>query len=247
MTPDPTSSGPAPASAPRGEATVDRRDARRLRAILAGVLPAGVASAVWGVDATEASLHPGEERAVARAVAGRREEFARGRACARAALAALGATPGAIPAGPHRAPVWPPGFVGSITHGAGVVAAAAAPRSAVPALGIDVEADGPLEPGVQEMIFAPGEDRGREPWWPAVVFSAKESVFKALHPEVGEWIPFEAVRVMRGPRPGELRAEGTGWSPPRGASFEPERLRGAWRAEGGRVVTAVWRRAPGRR
>jgi 4'-phosphopantetheinyl transferase EntD len=126
-----------------------------------------------------------------------------------------------------------------------VVAAAAAPRSVVPALGIDVEAAEPLGPDVQETILAPGEERGPEPWWPAVVFSAKESVFKALHGEVGEWIPFEAVRVVRGPGPGELRAEGTGWAPPGGAPFEPERLRGGWRAGGGRVVTAVWRRASG--
>ncbi|WP_352542194.1 hypothetical protein [Mesorhizobium sp. M0018] len=47
-------------------------------------------------------------------------EFLAGRAMADAALQALGQLTTEIPIGPDRAPVWPKGSVGSITHARGI-------------------------------------------------------------------------------------------------------------------------------
>ena len=84
-------------------------------------------------------LWPEEAAAVQHAVEKRRREFAVGRMLARAALAAIGDPPSAIPTGNHREPVWPAGIVGSITHCAGYCAAAVARDAMVVALGIDAE------------------------------------------------------------------------------------------------------------
>lgn len=219
----------------------DPETLRRWRAALRSLLPSQAAVAVWGVDTRDSALLSEEEEAVARSVPRRRREFARGRASARAALEALGARPTSIPVGLGRAPVWPRGFLGSITHAGGLAAAAVARRTALACLGIDAEAAGVLEPAVQEMIFAPGEDRGTEPWWPALVFSAKESVYKALHPAVRAWIPFEAVRVAPGRGEGRLDVRSTGWTLPDGRPLPLAGLRGAWAREAGCVLTAFWK------
>ncbi|MDK1493915.1 hypothetical protein QN219_28415 [Sinorhizobium sp. 7-81] len=93
-----------------------------------------------------------EESAVVSAVESRRREFAIGRTCARSALSKLGFPPCAIPGGPHRAPLWPSGIVGSITHCAGFCAAAVALQEDYVALGIDAEVDEELPSGVLAII-----------------------------------------------------------------------------------------------
>src|SRR4051812_37543143 len=103
--------------------------------LLAGLLPAGVAVAESFGDEPEADLHPEEAAAVAGAAERRRREFAAVRACARTALAALGVPPVAVPpdvaaeqAWARRAPGWPEGGTGGMTHCDGDRAAAGTPR-----------------------------------------------------------------------------------------------------------------------
>ena len=60
---------------------------------------------------------------MARAVPQRRREFFAGRLAAHRAMEALGHLPEPVPMGQDRAPVWPQGLVGSISHGAGACAA----------------------------------------------------------------------------------------------------------------------------
>jgi 4'-phosphopantetheinyl transferase EntD len=76
--------------------------------------------------------------------------------------------------------------VGSITHCPGYVAAALALREHLPALGIDAEEWGAAGSDLESFICTPGElDRYRDPacpGWRTLVFSAKESLFKALYP-----------------------------------------------------------------
>jgi 4'-phosphopantetheinyl transferase EntD len=66
------------------------------------------------------------------------------------------------------------------------VAAAVTHREHLPALGIDAEERGAAGSDIESFICTPGElDRYREseyPCWRTLVFSAKESVFKALYP-----------------------------------------------------------------
>ncbi len=130
----------------------------------------------------------------------RRHEFAHGRTCARAALAALGLADTPIPVGTTREPVWPDGIVGSITH-CGPHAAAVAAHSRVTAgLGIDLESSEPLETGQVALICQPAERdwlrrHADQPELAKLLFSAKESLYKCLWPSVRQFIDFSAIGI----------------------------------------------------
>ena len=138
----------------------------------------------------------------------RRVEVLAGRWCAREAMRAL-RSPHAeapIPADDARAPVWPDGLVGSITHTQGFASAAVAEIAAMRSLGIDTEQRFTLERArrLDAYLAHPGEVaalvRGGELDEDAaatLVFSAKESVFKCLHPFVRRFFGFHAARVVR--------------------------------------------------
>ena len=148
-------------------------------------------------------VFPGEEDLVATAVAGRRREFVTARRCAREALERLGYRPAPIRPGPGRAPQWPPGAIGSITHCAGYRAAAVARRSGLAAIGIDAEPHEPLPDGVAATVVGPAEVAvlaglsRTDPAvrWDRLLFSAKESIYKAWYPLCGRWLGFDDVRL----------------------------------------------------
>lgn len=210
-----------------------------IRESLAALLPERVAIALWGLDTTDESLIAPEDKAVARAVDARKREFARGRACARAALRSLGVSPLPVEVGTGRQPVWPRGFVGSITHGGGVIAAAVASTDHILALGIDIESTDPLPDSVRRAVVQPEDRLGDTEEADKCVFSAKESVFKATFPDYAVWMEFDSVFLEHGPGNKELRAKltGRGAAPPGVVD-----LAGGYRTVSGRLVTAFWRK-----
>ena len=162
------------------------------------ILPAMVAFAEAFDDAPDAVLFPEEEALLVRAVEKRRREFATGRHCARRALGALGLPPAPLLPGEAGAPLWPPGIVGSITHCAGYRAAAVARARDVLTIGIDAEPNQLLTDDVLELVSLPAE-RARlrdlasaAPGisWDRLLFSAKESVYKAWFPLARRWLGF---------------------------------------------------------
>lgn len=189
---------PAVAGAPES----DRYDA-----VLAGVVPACAVTVEVFHDIADATLFPAEEGCVAAAVERRRREYTTTRHCARRALAALGVGPVAIPRGPDGAPQWPGGVVGSLTHCAGYRAAVVAREDDLAALGIDAEPHVSLPDGVLDVVSTPGErDRLRElasahpqTHWDTLLFSAKESVYKAFAPLTGRWLDFREAAVTFDP------------------------------------------------
>jgi 4'-phosphopantetheinyl transferase EntD len=166
--------------------------------VISEILPAVVASAEAFDDPSDAALFPAEEALIARAVQKRRREFTTGRHCARAALGRLGIAPVPILPGQAGAPQWPPGIVGSITHCAGYRAAAVARAGQVITIGLDAEPAQWLPGEVLGLVALPGErdrllDLARaEPGvcWDRLLFSAKESVYKAWFPLAGRWLGF---------------------------------------------------------
>src|SRR5450432_2196927 len=105
--------------------------------IVAALYPPGaVAFEVCGVHGPW-DLTPEESDFLAGAVPGRVKEFGAGRACARAGLASLGWNDVSIPSGPDRAPIWPDGVVGSITHVEDYCLAVVARQDRIASLGVD--------------------------------------------------------------------------------------------------------------
>lgn len=146
-----------------------------------------------------AELFPEEEEALGNAVQKRRDEFVTARACAREALSRLGAPAQPIPSGPRGEPVWPAGIVGSITHCAGYRACAVARDRELLTIGVDAEPDEPLPAGVLADVALPEERRWIEAAaaadpatsWDRLLFSIKESVYKAWFPLTRSWLGFE--------------------------------------------------------
>jgi enterobactin synthetase component D len=135
-----------------------------------------------------------------RAVPKRRLEFLAGRSCAREALGRLLHRPFEEPiaVGADRAPVWPAGIVGAITHADGFAAAAVARATDTRGLGLDSEpiVTGEALAAVTEQAVVPGEldalgSSGLdEATLLTLLFSAKESLFKCLYPVVGRYFDF---------------------------------------------------------
>jgi 4'-phosphopantetheinyl transferase EntD len=185
--------------------------------LLGSLLPSSVVCVATDLAAEPPALHPEEEPYVRDAVAKRRREFAAGRACARTALARFGVPAAVLPRRADRTPLWVPGFVGSITHCEGAVAAAVARAARVESLGIDIEENEPLPAELRAMVAG---DRERECIarlpaggavdWFKLLFSAKESFFKCHFMVERQMLEFEDVEIVFDPERGEFAGALTG-------------------------------------
>jgi 4'-phosphopantetheinyl transferase EntD len=210
------------------------------------ILPTGVAVAECFEDPPEARLWPEEEVSIGRAVESRRREYTTGRHCARLALASLGVPPGPILTGPNREPMWPAGVLGALTHCDGYRAAAVTVGGeGIASLGIDAELHAALPGGVLDVIARPDElsvlaelaATAPGVHWDRLLFSAKESIYKAWYPLARVWLGFEDARlafdVAECSFTAVLHREGPLSS-----------VSGRWLVEGGLVLTSVVVPAP---
>ena len=158
---------------------------------------------LWG-DGDEEALHRAEAEVVARAVVGRRRQFAAGRQCARASLAVLlGTAPGPVLAGERRQPRWPPGVAGTIAHTDGyAVAATRLDRGDGIRIGVDAERVGRVTPELFGRLFTESEREWLADLQPArravvvtALFGMKEAFYKAQFPLTGAWVGFHDVEI----------------------------------------------------
>ncbi len=191
----------------------------------------------------ESDLVASEWALVARAVSKRRQEFALGRVLARRAARRLGIDIPELLADSRRAPVWPREILGSISHTDGYCGVALTRRRSGISIGVDVEVGGPLERGLWSIVCSPAEwarlphdDFERCGRLLKLVFSAKESAYKAQYPLTHRFLDFSALEV-------ELSLDVGTWT----ARFtEPvhrfrigDRIHGRWREHGGLVATVA--------
>lgn len=141
---------------------------------------------------------------VKKSVVKRRAEFLAGRYCSLKALGMIGEFPDFIPVGKQREPVWPEGVLGAISHTTACATTVVTNDPDIKGLGIDIENlvntetmekicshIMPLEAGdileqdglTQEEAFT-------------LIFSLKESFFKAAYPQVKRYFDFNAVKVL---------------------------------------------------
>jgi 4'-phosphopantetheinyl transferase EntD len=213
--------------------------------MLERILPPA-AAVVASTGERSAELFPEEEAAVGNAVAVRRLEFVTARACAREALAQLGLPPQPIPAGARGEPLWPAGIVGSITHCAGYRACAVARASELLTIGVDAETDDPLPGGLIGDIALPEEQRWVEAAadtdpgvsWDRLLFSIKESVYKAWFPLTRSWLGFEDASVAIDRAGGTFSASLLVPGPALGGR-KLDGFSGRWLAAGGLLLSAI--------
>ncbi|WP_168188177.1 4'-phosphopantetheinyl transferase [Hahella sp. CCB-MM4] len=133
------------------------------------------------------------------AVSKRRMEYLAGRYSARKALREYSAGDGQVGIGPARSPVFPAPFKGSISHSRNMACSAVTQSPGIKGLGIDVEhtIDGTQIIEIGESVVSDDEARllintsSAYAQLFTAVFSAKESIFKALYPRVGYYFGFE--------------------------------------------------------
>lgn len=211
--------------------------------MIEALLPAAAASCeIRGAD-PEARLLPAEAALLGRAVDKRVREFTEGRHCARLALRRLGLTDSPVLRGERREPLWPGGVVGSITHCEGYRAAAVAHAGEIAALGIDAEIHAPLPGGVGKLVLVEAE----RAWlaaapagthWDRIIFSAKESVFKAWWPLTRAWLDFRQAAIDLQPDRGTFTARIL-LPPPASDESRPAGFAGRYRVQDGLVLTAI--------
>lgn len=145
-------------------------------------------------------------RHIQNSVVKRQAEFIAGRLCARSILDMYGHGDHVVSVGSHREPQWPEGFIGSITHSGQYAAAIACPANNITGIGIDLETiiNDESRPAMMDLV-ASAEELHYLRGHPGsvgfdslltLVFSVKESFFKAAFPQVKAYFDFDAVRVV---------------------------------------------------
>lgn len=142
------------------------------------------------------------------AVLKRRIEFLAGRHCAREAMRAHApeSAEHVIASGENREPLWPAGIVGAISHTSGYAAAAVARAKTLRGVGLDIERW--VKPTAPETIGSHIARDGEldalvaQTQWSApealtLLFSAKESLYKCLYPEVQRFFGFHDATITR--------------------------------------------------
>ena len=214
--------------------------------MISEILPEVVASAEAFGDLPDAALFPAEEALIARAVQKRRREFATGRQCARTALGALGIAAVPILPGQGGAPQWPSGIVGSITHCAGYRAAAVARAGEVKTIGLDAEPAQTLPAEVLGLVALPDErdrlsDLARAApriCWDRLLFSAKESVYKAWFPLARRWLGFADADITINAADGTFEARLL-VTAPEFSGVPSAGFTGRWLIDEGMILTAI--------
>lgn len=140
-----------------------------------------------------------------RAVPRRKADFLAGRAMVLAAMTRLGIPPQPVANAPSRAPVWPEGLTGSLSHARGRCAGLLSQNTRL-TFGVDTEAIAQnrtltailtetLSPAERAILSAGPLPAATNA---TLAFSAKEALFKALYARVGHHFGFDAAE-MRSP------------------------------------------------
>ncbi|MDO6522964.1 4'-phosphopantetheinyl transferase superfamily protein [Shimia thalassica] len=173
-----------------------------IKAALIAGLPQDIGAGVTRVSSRNEALFPQEMTFVKNAVPSRLQEFSAGRAAARGAMKQLGLSPKPILAGADRAPVWPDGVIGSISHHDKTCVAVVSVDNKWRALGIDIEPDAPLAPDLvcevcttEEQNWLAQQPEGQRLRLARMIFCAKECTYKCQYPLSQTLFGFDAIEI----------------------------------------------------
>ena len=135
------------------------------------------------------ALHTSEREIVRNASKKRQLEFSTGRYCAKTVLSNLGVEHFPVLRNEQREPLWPEGFVGSISHCRDLCGAVVAKNSDLKAIGFDIENIKALKQDIVKLTCTSHERQ----WLTQqtihsydtlviLLFSLKEAVFKCVFP-----------------------------------------------------------------
>lgn len=157
----------------------------------------GASTALAKVANYGAMLLGGEREGYAEMTPTRQLTFSTGRHCAHLALAEQSTNAQAV-LRVGRVPRWPKGVAGSITHTSTLAAAVVSRHHR--SVGIDLEQIGRVTPELYQRLFTNSERQAlatasQHARDATCLFSAKEAVYKAVYPLVGQYIGFQEAEV----------------------------------------------------
>ena len=151
------------------------------------LFPDCVSTACCRISDAGARMDSAEYASIKHAVEARQQEFSAGRMCARQALKSLGCFTGPLHKLPNRSIAWPEGIIGTISHNEIWCGAAVARHCDVSGIGLDIETVTRIGENLWRKILTKDEYTllSRQPavktqQWAALVFSAKEAVYKCI-------------------------------------------------------------------
>jgi 4'-phosphopantetheinyl transferase EntD len=170
------------------------------------LFPDCVSTGCCRIAEAAATLDPEEHAAIAHAVAGRRQEYMAGRVCARQALKQLGVAAGPLRKLPDGSIAWPEGVVGAVSHSETWCGAAVARRAETAGIGLDIETTARIGEKLWRRILTPeerswvaGQPAAEMQQWAALMFSAKEALYKCIAARVQPRIGFMNAVIVPGP------------------------------------------------
>lgn len=177
--------------------------------VIASLLPPEVITVLAKDHNIDGQLFPEEEILIVKAVEKRKREYTAGRLCAHKALSQLGINDFPVLAGKNRDPLWPHNIIGSITHCEDYCAVAAARQGRIRSIGIDIEPAEKISDEIIDMVCRSAEknwcnqqSNDIDNYWPKVIFSIKESIYKCLYPILQRYVDFHEVQIQLNPELG---------------------------------------------
>jgi 4'-phosphopantetheinyl transferase EntD len=104
--------------------------------------------------------------------------------------------------GDDKQPIWPAGYVGSISHSGKLAGAVVAKVSHIKSIGLDIETIGKIKPEMWRILYTEAETKflnsfaGEElAYYTTLLFSFKESFYKLQFPLTKTFLNFTDVEV----------------------------------------------------
>ncbi len=186
---------------------------------------------------------PQESGPMARMASIRQKAYTAGRSAAHSAMRELGHPVAPVLMAPDRAPVWPRGLTGSISHSQTCCIAAIGHMDRVAALGVDVEEDSDLDHDLLSTVCTVDErawlsvlPQAQAGVMAKLIFSAKECAYKCQYSRSKTLFGFDTLCVTPAPVSGRFEATFLSDIPhfPVGT-----RLSGRFAIEDGLIITAM--------
>ncbi|MEH6360026.1 MAG: 4'-phosphopantetheinyl transferase superfamily protein [Amylibacter sp.] len=166
------------------------------------LLPSTVAIATSDPRRGWQGLHPEEIPATATMAVSRRLEYTAGRIAARDAMSQISVYNKPVITGQDRAPIWPAGLVGSISHTKDYCVAAVAHSNDIHIMGIDIEPNRPLDAVLSyeicnsaERAWLAQQPACQQGTFARLIFSAKECTYKCQYMLTRKLFGFKALNV----------------------------------------------------
>jgi 4'-phosphopantetheinyl transferase EntD len=133
----------------------------------------------------------------------RQNDFSTGRHCARKALERFGVNDAEILMGEAKEPIWPEGFIGSISHSKKLTGAIVAKVNDIASIGLDIETIGGINRDMWDMLFMDREqaffntlDDHDRALFSTLIFSFKEAFYKLQYPLTRQYVDFKEVELL---------------------------------------------------